>query len=437
MKVEIEQLAPCVRRLTIEVPTDRVDHELKTVYGNLQKRVKIPGFRQGKVPRTILENYYRQSVEQEVLQKLVPEALSEALIKENVQSVGEPHIDQITLTKDQPLRFVATTQVIPDFSLVDYRGWQFERRIPVVTEVQVEQGLERLRERHAELRTVTGRVVRTHDFVLINYTGSLDGRPLPGAEGTNVLIEVGGGRFLPEIEQDIVGMEAGSTKTIPIVFPVDSRDANVAGKVVQFHVTVVEIKEKVLPGLDDEFAQAYENTDSLEALRARVREEIEAAVRQQADAVLRNDILDRLVEAHTIELPEVLVQEQMRRAYIQQKRLELGRELTEAEAQVDLTTLGDAFAEQAQKTVRGQLILRRIGTEEELRVAPEEVEAEVASLASRAAQNPEALRKAMERNGTLAALEYNVLEQKIFAAILAQVQVTDTMVSEAVSASNT
>jgi trigger factor len=272
---------------------------------------------------------------------------------------------------------------------------------------------------------------------LINYTGYLDGRPLPGAEGTNVLIEVGGGRFLPEIEQDIVGMEAGSTKTIPIVFPVDSRDANVAGKVVQFHVTVVEIKEKVLPGLDDEFAQAYENTDSLEALRARVREEIEAAVRQQADAVLRNDILDRLVEAHTIELPEVLVQEQMRRAYIQQKRLELGRELTEAEAQVDLTTLGDAFAEQAQKTVRGQLILRRIGTEEELRVAPEEVEAEVASLASRAAQNPEALRKAMERNGTLAALEYNVLEQKIFAAILAQVQVTDTMVSEAVSASNT
>ena len=159
MKVEIEHVATCVRRLTIEVPADKVNHEFSAIYNDLQQRVRMPGFRQGKVPRRLLESYYRQSVEQEVLRKLVPEALSEVLIKENVASVGEPQIDQIALVKGQPLRFVATTQVIPDFTLTDYQGGQFVRRIPEVTEAQIDQALENMRARQAILQTVEDRAV--------------------------------------------------------------------------------------------------------------------------------------------------------------------------------------------------------------------------------------------------------------------------------------
>ena len=431
MKVEIEHVATCVRRLTIEVPADRVNHEFNAIYSDLQQRVRMPGFRQGKVPRRLLESYYRQSVEQEVLRKLVPEALSEALIKESVASVGEPQIDQIALVKGQPLRFVATTQIIPEFTLADYHGWQFERRIPEVTEAQVAQALETVRGRHAILQTVAGRVVQDGDVVIIDYAGFLDEQPIPGFTGTKVAVEVGSGQSLPEIERGLVSMAQGSDKAIAVHFPADFRSPRLAGKVGQCRVVVTEIKEKHLPDLDDEFARgAYDDVDSLVALRVKLRQELEKAARQQADAVLQYDILTRLVAEHPIEVPELLLHEELRRVYLQHRRQERGGQLTEADYQVAPESLREPFGAQALEAMRGQLILRHIATEAEITVEPAEVEAEVASLAGRTAQNPEALKRTMERNGTLRALEAGLLEAKVFAKIMADMQITDTIVSE-------
>jgi trigger factor len=428
MKVEVEQVDICVRRLSVEVPIDRVNRELNTLYTQLQRRVKLPGFRPGKVPRRVLENYYRPAVEQEVLQKLVPDALSEALVQEGLYSVGQPHIDQIDLSKDQALRFVATTQIIPDFTVNDYHGWQLERRIPVVEASHVEQALQRLRERHAELHTVAGRPVVPGDYVLIDYQGFVDGQPLPGAEGRNVSLEVGAGQFMAEIEQGLEGMEAGAEKTIAVLFPATHHDATVAGKRAAFRVKVVEIKEKVLPELDDEFARAYEDADSLATLRERVRGELEEAARQQADEVMRRDILAKLVAENPIAVPEVLVQEQMRQLYFRHLRQEMGRELREDEMQVDPESLRPTYGEQALAAVRGQVVMHRIEEGLDVSVPPEEVDAEVRTLAARAAQNPEALKQAMERNGSLRAFEAGLRERKVFQAIMDAVQITDVSV---------
>ena len=431
MKVEIEHVATCVRRLTIEVPVDKVNHEFSAIYNDLQQRVRMPGFRQGKVPRRLLESYYRQSVEQEVLRKLVPEALSEVLTKEHVASVGEPQIDQIALVKGQPLRFVATTQVLPDFTLTDYQGWLGERRIPEVAEAHVDQALENVRVRHAILHTVEGRAVREGDVVIVDYTGFLDGQPIPGFTGTKVSIEVGSGQSFPEIEQGLVGMEQGSEKTIPVHFPVDFRNAALAGKVGQCRVAVTELKEKHLPDLDDDFARGtYEDVDSLPALRTKLRQELEKVARQQADAVVQQEILTRLVAAHPIEVPEVLLNEELRRAYLQHKRQETAGQLTEADYHVAPESLRESFGAQALEAVRGQLILRHIAAEADITVAATEVEAAVVALAARTAQNPEALKRVMERNGTLRALEANLLEAKVFAKIMADMHITDTIVSE-------
>jgi len=431
MKVEIEHIATCVRRLTIEVPADKVNHEFSAIYNDLQQRVRMPGFRQGKVPRRLLESYYRQSVEQEVLRKLVPEALSEVLIKENVASVGEPQIDQIALVKGQPLRFVATTQVIPDFTLTDYQGWQFERRIPEVTEAQVDQALENMRARHAILQTVEGRTVREGDVVILDYTGFLDGQTIPGFTGTKVSIEVGSEQSFPEIEQGLIGMEQGSEKTILVHFPTDFRNVALAGNVGQCRVVVTELKEKHLPDLDDDFARsAYEDVDSLSALRTKLRQELEKVARQRADTLVQQEILTRLVAVHPIEVPEVLLHEELRRAYLQHKRQETDGQLTEADYQVAPESLHELFGVQALEAVRGQLILRHIAAEGDITVAVTEVEAEVASLAVRTAQNPEALKRVMERNGTLRALEASLLEAKVFAKIMADMHITDTIISE-------
>jgi trigger factor len=431
MKVAIEHVAPCVRRLTIEVPADKVNHEFSAIYNDLQQRVRMPGFRKGKVPRRLLESYYHQSVEQEVLRKLVPEALSEVLIKENVASVGEPQIDEIALVKGQPLRFVATTQVVPDFTLTDYKGWQFVRRIPEVTEAQIDQALENMRARQAILQTVEGRAVQEGDVVILDYTGSVDGQPIPGFAGSKVSIEVGSGQSFPEIEQGLVGMEQGSEKMIPVHFPEDFRNAAVAGKVGQCRVIVTEIKEKHLPNLDDDFARgAYDDVDSLAALRTKLGQELEKIAWQRADAVVQQEILQRLVAAHPIEVPEVLLNEELRRVYLQYKRQENDGQLTEADYAVAPENLREPFGEQALESLRGQLILRHIAAAAEMTIDAAELEAEVAALAARTAQNPEALRGTMERNGTLRVLEASLLEAKVFAKIMADMHITDIIVNE-------
>jgi trigger factor len=201
-----------------------------------------------------------------------------------------------------------------------------------------------------------------------------------------------------------------------------------AGQPVQFWVRVAEIKEKILPVLDDDFARAYEEADSLAALRERLHGELEIAARQQADEALRQEILSKLVVANPIEVPEVLVHEQLRRLYLRQKRQETGRELTPEEYQVDLASLPEELATQALEMGREQLILHRIGTDAEITVTSEEVDAEVVAMAARTAQNPEALKKALERNGSLSALETSLQERKIFATLLAKVQVTDKII---------
>lgn len=435
MKVEIEQVDTCVQRLTIEVPAEQVNQAFNTIYADLQQRVRMPGFRQGKVPRRLLESHYRQSVEQEVLRKLLPEALSEALIKENISSVGEPQIDQIALAKGEPLRFIATTQVIPQFTLNDYQGWQFERRIPEVTDVQVTQALENVRERNAILQTVEGRPAREHDVAVVDYTGFLDGRPIPGFTGSKVTIEIGSQQFMPELEQGLLGMETGGTKSITVHFPEDFRNVNLAGQVAQCQVLVTEIKEKSLPALDDDFARSlYEDVESLDALRAKLRQELERAARQRADAVVQRNILARLVAEHAIDVPEVLLHEEIRRAYVQHKRQETGQGPTEADYQIPIEHLRDAFGQAALETARGQLLLRHIAQEEEIAIEEQEVEAEITALAGRTAQNPEALKRAMERNGTLRALEASLLETKVFAHIMADMQITDIVVNEEVGA---
>ena len=287
--------------------------------------------------------------------------------------------------------------------------------------------MQQLRERHAELRTVSGRAVREHDFVITTYQGSFEGTDIPAIHGTNAMLEVGAGQVLPEIEQGVVGMMEGEERKIPITLPEDYRDPDLAGKTIEIRLTVVELKEKVLPDLDDEFARAYEDADSLDLLRQRLRSDVEAAVGERADGEVRGDILKRLVDENTFDVPEVLVHDQMRRAYLQGLRTVKGGQLDEDDFDVDVAALDETFSStQAREVVRGQLILRQIGTQAGIAVTPDEVDAEVARLAGRMAQNPEALKQALQRNGTLAGIENGLREDKIFAAILADVQVTDS-----------
>ena len=432
MKVDVEQVESCVRRLTIEVPAEQVGREFSARYRDLQRRVKIPGFRPGKVPRRILENHYRQAVEQDIMQELVPAVLTDAMTQEGIEPLGHPHLDEVNIQQGEPLRLVATAQVLPEFEVgEDYRDWQFERRIMQIEASHIDQHLEQLRERHAELHTVEGRAIVEGDHVMIDYQAMLDGEPMPGGDGTNVPLEVGGGRFIPEIEQGLVGLQQGDETSIPVSFAEDHREARLAGQTLDFQVSVVEIKEKILPALDDDFAQSYEDADTLEALRERARNELEEGARKAADDALRREFLAKLVAANPIDVPDVLVQEQLRQLYLYQRRMETGGALTEADMEVDVEPLRDVFGEEALESIRGQVILNRLETQFGVEVGEEAVDAEVASMAERIAQNADALKQQLERSGGLNSIRGRLREDQVFQKLLETVQVTDRVVSEA------
>lgn len=431
MKVDVEQVESCVRRLIIELPADRVGREFSARYRDLQRRVKVPGFRPGKVPRRILENHYRHTVEQEVLQNLVPDALTEAMTQEGISPVGQPHIDEVNIQPGEPLQFVATAQVLPEFEIGDYRDWAFERRIMQIEPSHIDRHLDQLRERHAELHAVEGRAIQAGDHAMIDYQGVLDGAPMPDGAGANVSLEVGAGRFLPEIEQGLVGLQPGDEASIPVTFAEDYREATLAGKTVDFQVSVLEIKEKILPELDDDFARSYEDEDTLDALRERARNELEEAAVQSADNALRQELLAKLVASNPIDVPDILIQEHLQQLYLYQLRMETGREPTHEDMHVDVEPLREAFGEQGLETIRGQVILNRLETDLSVAVTPDDIDAEVASMAERMAQNPEALKQQLERSGGLDSLRGRLQERQVFQALIDTMQITDRVVSEA------
>ena len=431
MKVDVEQVESCIRRLTIEVPADRVGREFSARYRDLQKRVKVPGFRPGKVPRRILENHYGAAVEQEVLQNLLPHALSEAMTQEGISPIGQPQIDEVNIQQGEPLRVVATAQVLPEFEVGDYRNWAFERRIMQIEPSHIDRHLERLRERHAELHTVAGRAIAEGDHVIINYQGMLDGAPMPGGAGTNVSLEVGAGRSLAEIEQGLVGLKQGDGISIPVTFADDAHEVTLAGKTAEFQVSVVEIKEKILPALDDEFARSYEEEETLDALRERAREELEEAARQAADNALRQDVLAKLVASNPIDVPDVLIQEHLRQLYLYQRHLQTGQEPSHEDMHVDVEPLREALGEQALESIRGQVILNRLEADLGVVVTADDIDAEVASMAEHMAQNPGALKQQLERNGGLDTIRRRLQERQVFQALIDTMQITDRVVSEA------
>jgi len=431
VKVDVEQVESCVRRLTIEVPADRVGREFSARYRDLQKRVKVPGFRPGKVPRRILENHYRHAVEQEVLQELVPVALSDAMTQEGISPIGQPHIDEVNIQQGEPLRLVATAQVLPEFEVGDYHDWQFERRIMQIEPSHIDRHLEQLRELHAELHTVAGRPIAEGDHAMINYQAMLDGAPMPGGAGTNVPLEVGADRFLSEIEQGLVGMQQGDEKIIPVTFADDYREETLAGKTVDFQVSVVEIKEKILPELDDDFARSYEEEETLEALRERARKDLETTAQQDADTALRREVLAKLVASNPIEVPDILIQEHLRQLYLYHRRLETGQEPSHEDMHVDVEPLREAFGEQALESIRGQIILNRLETALGVTVTSDEIDAEVASMAAHTAQNPGALKQQLERSGGLDTIRGRLQERQVFQALIDTMQITDRVVSEA------
>ena len=308
VKTNITELPESRVRVEVEVPTEALERELKSAAAELGREMRVPGFRSGKVPaEVVLRQVGREAVLDEAVRRGLPGWYEEALAHTGIQTVGDPHVDLSDLPeKGAPLAFIIEVGVVPPAQLGDYKGVEVGRREPKVDEQEVQAELERLRESHASLETVD-RPAGEGDYVVMDYVGSLDGEPFEGGEGRGQVLELGSGRLIPGFEDQLKGASAGEQRTVALTFPDDYPAAQLAGKDASFAVEVKEVKEKRLPGLDDDFAVEAGGYDSLDELRAEVESRIAQAEERAIEAEFREAAVDAVVGQAQIEVPKELV----------------------------------------------------------------------------------------------------------------------------------
>lgn len=412
MKVEVQEISPVVCALRIEVPGDVVRKEFETAYHALNRRVQVPGFRLGKAPLSVLEKRYAPTVEEDVLRRLIPDFYQQAIKQSGLAPVELPAIEEVHLHRDEPLTFTARVEVRPKFDLGSYRGLKLARETLTVTDADLDKAVELLREQHAQLVACPpDHTVAQHDFALLDFTGEADGRPLPGGSGEGVTVEIGAQAVLPGFEEQLVGARAGERVEVRVTLPADFRHAEFAGKAARFDVTVREIKTKVLPALDDEFAKDLGH-DSLAALKDKVRADLGARAAQEETRLARAAVVKALVAAHPFQAPPSLIERELQDALAQLAQ-RLPRGMTLEQANVNVEAFRRDYQPVAESKVNGRLILAAIADREQLEIGREELDDALAKIAHEMHAGAEDVRRYLiSRDGSLEPFRARLREDK-------------------------
>jgi trigger factor len=427
MNVSVEEISSIKKKVSIEIPGDEVTREVDSFYKDLGKKAKIKGFRPGKVPRNILERYFKDYVKAEVVQKLIGESYPKALTETNLEPVSPPVIDPGEFNEGKPFQYSAVIEVKPDIKLEGYTGLKIEGKKEELKEEEVEARLKSLQNLHANLKTVSDdRPIQSGDYVIVDYEASVGGKPLEGAKAVDFTVEVGSGQFIPAFEEKLTGLKLGEETEIEVSFPEDYGYQKWAGKTILFHVKIKEIKEKVLPVLDDEFAKDLGEYSSLEALKTKLRAEIEKEKELVLERQLQDQVVNQLLEANPFEVPESLVEEQAK-ALVSDMKLRL------AAQGVDLKNLGVTeeklqgdYKAMAQKQVKTFLILEKIAGQEGIVATDEEGDERLKEIAERMHQTFDAVKRYYQKNGLLPEVKAGILRDKTLHFLLEKANVHTT-----------
>ena len=424
MNVSVEEISSIKKKISVEIPEDEVVREVDSFYKDLGKKAKIKGFRPGKVPRNILERYFKDYVKAEVVQKLIGESYPKALTETNLEPVSPPVIDPDEFNEGKSFQYSAVIDVKPDIKLEGYTGLEIEGKKEELKDEEVEQRLKSLQNLHANLKTVSeGRPIQTGDYVIVDYEASVGGKPLEGAKAVDFTVEVGSGQFIPTFEEKLIGLNPGEEKEIEVSFPEDYGYQKWAGKTICFHVKIKEIKEKIFPTLDDEFAKDLGDYSSLEELKDKLKQEIEREKELALDRQLKDQMVDQLLQKSTFEVPESLVEEQTK-ALVSDTRLRL------ASQGIKIDTLGipeeklqEDYREAAMRQVRTFLMLERIAGQEGITVTDEEVEDRLRDISERTHQKLDVVKRYYEKNGLIPEVKAGILNEKAINFLLEKANV--------------
>ncbi len=421
----IEETGPIVRNLKVTVAGGRIAAEFDAAFQKLRSSVQLKGFRKGKVPRDILEKHYGEEVQRDVIGSTIESACAEVLREHEFDIVAPPRLLSHDYDEEKGLTFEVRVELRPEFELAEYKGLEGVRRTVRVEEHHVDAAIQALRERMAVLETEEDRVnVEPGDVVVFDMYGFSEGAPVAGTSGEGVQLELGAGRFPEEFEKQMVGVTRAIKTPITVSFPDDHGDENVAGKTVRFDVTVREIKKKVLPDLDEEFVNelGFEDCESMEDVRGRVRRDLQERASLDADRRMRGALIEGLVDAHHFDVPETLVEEA-----IHARLREIGAE----EAPEDkMRELHDALEPGARKQVRAGFVLDAVVRAEDVEVSKEDVEERVRQQLAMAGPRADEVRKHYSTREAVGELAATVAREKAVTKVVELSTVSDVEIDE-------
>jgi trigger factor len=396
IKVDIDELSPVQRKVRVELPAETVADEFSRAYKNLGRRVRVRGFRTGKIPRPVLQGIYGDEVKGEVRSHLVEESLAEIVRERGLQIVSRPELESNDLRETESFSFSAVFEIKPQIEVKDYLGLPIEKPRIAVTEAQVDEALRRLQENHARLEPVVDReVVEKGDFVTLDFEGSLAGKPFSGGKAQNYVLEVGAGQALAQFEEAVVGLKLGERKTVSVTYPEDFPNKEIAGRLVEFSLVAHEIKRKVLPALDDDFAKDHGECASLEELKNRLRQRLQEEMTRYQTDDLKEQALSRLIERHSFSIPQAMVERQTR--YLMERyQNQMGAQRTEQPAPME--EVRKTLEERAMRQVRATLLMEKIAELEKIEVSDKEVQERVDLLARAAGEQAKNLREYYARS---------------------------------------
>jgi trigger factor len=410
MKVDIEELGACKRRLQVEEAPEVVTRAWEQAFDRVQREARLPGFRKGKVPRSKIKLHFADDVRQEVARRLIPDVYRQALAETRIEPVEEPDLQEVTLEENTTLKFAAVVEVKPAITLGAYTGLAVEHAPKPFAESEVDEALSALQEQHAEYRAVE-RAADPGDLAIIDYALTPEGME-PRAESDYGFV-IGSGSVLPEMEEAVIGLTAGGSRQTRVRFGDDHRNETLRGKAADATVTVKEVKEKVLPALDDDFAKSVGGSfETLDALKEEVRKGLQARRDAENRHALEAAVLDAVLANHAFEVPEALVLRQVGHQ-IEHAREHMRRQGVDPDrVPWDYKKLLEDLRPGAEKAVKRALLLEAIAEKEALQAGDADVDAEVDRLAQASQRPAPAVRRMLEQSGDLQGIRHTLDERK-------------------------
>src|SRR4030088_130404 len=374
--------ATCRRELDLEIPADEVVKAVERVAKEFARVARVPGFRPGKAPVSLIRRRFADDIKGEVVQSLVPERVEKAVSEQKLTPVSQPQVDKLDFAEGQPLKFRAVFEVLPEFELGNYKDLELEMPVMDITDEDVNKALQEMSERAATFAPVEGRAVENGDFVQLKLVGTPDGGGEP-LRADSVLCHIGAEETMQPFNDNLRGANIGDHKDFDVQYPADYPDAKLAGKTYHYAVDVLGLKIKQLPELNDEFAKDVSDAGSLDELKSKLRQSLEAARDQRHKDLLREKVLAAVVKLHDLPVPESLVEHQMYSRLERVVRSPAAQGVDPRAVNVDWVTLRSRQKDRAVEDVKAELLLDRIATAENIDVTEEDVEKRVGGIGER------------------------------------------------------